>query len=345
MNLRTSIIKHPSGVDIETPLFVPSYSSKGFILERDNRGKLKSEVCKAIELANQFLTESQLISAYDVYYNYLLQPVDLIPTKIIFVDSGGYETSSSFDFSETRRSNNNHEKWNIEYLKKVLTNWPRERFPTVIVSFDDENDRKPVLKQIESAKQLFKEFDNCLHDFLIKPETKTSNFINIENLIKNINRLKNFNIIGITEKELGNSILQRMQRIQKIRNELDKARINAPIHIFGSLDPITIILYFMAGAEIFDGLTWLKYSYFSGLAMYTNNLSVLDKEMDINTSDSKVKARSISNNLYFLEKLKSILINFKNSNNDFKLFDELGFNGLGKIIENNYIIFKNRRNL
>jgi hypothetical protein len=55
-----------------------------------------------------------------------------------------------------------------------------------------------------------------------------------------------------------------------------------------------------------------------------------------------VKATSIVNNIHYLSRLKNILINFTKSDNNFDLFDDLGYTGLGKIIQNNYEIFKNR---
>lgn len=340
MKLKTKLLKHPSGIEIETPIFVPSYSSKGFALEKKQNGKYKSEVCQAIAIAKEMLVESQLVSAYDLYYDYLLKPKDFISTKITFIDSGGYETSGSFDFSETKRGNHQHEVWQIEYLNEVLKDWQSERFPAVIVNFDNEKIRKSFLNQINDAESFFKQYHGYLYDFLIKPDSPTKKLIDIDKLIKCINKLKPFDIIGVTEKELGSSILERMQKIYKLRLALDKSKNHSPIHIFGSLDPISVILYFLAGAEIFDGLTWLKYSYHEGIAMYTNNLCAMDRNIQISTTDSQVKARSITNNIYYLEKLKNILIEFTKTD-EFEKFEELG-EGIGEIIKQNYNIFKNR---
>lgn len=340
MNTKSSIIKHPSGIEIETPLFVPSYSSKGFSLERKQDGKYKSEVCHAIGIAKEMLVESQLVSAYDLYYDYLLKPEEFIGTKITFIDSGGYETSGSFDFSETRRSSNDLQTWNAKLLDEVIIKWQNERFPAVIVNLDMENERKPLQEQVFQAKLFFSKKKNYLHDFLLKPETDSARYISTESIFKNINLLREFHIIGITEKELGNSLLERMQRIYKIRNELDKNHIEAPLHIFGSLDPITVILYYLVGAEIFDGLTWLKYSFYNGVAMYTNNLCALDNNIQITVTDSQVKAKSIANNIYYLDILKNVLLSFR-INKDFKTFESLG-KGLSEKIEQNYNVFKSR---
>jgi len=341
MKLKTRNLKHPSGIELVTPLFVPSYSSKGFALEQKKGGKFKSEVCQAIIIAKEMLVESQLVSAYDLHYEYLLDPSEFISTELTFIDSGGYETSSSFDLSETRRCNTEHEEWNIDLLNKVIEKWQYERFPAVIVSFDDERKRKSIKEQIDEASCFFSKHKDYLHDFLIKPETSDEKYIQIDSLLNHIGYLKEFHIIGITEKELGRSIFERMIRINKIRTSLDNFKINAPIHVFGSLDPISVILYFLAGAEIFDGLTWLKYSYFQGVAMYTNNLCAMDENIQITATDSQVKARSITTNIYYLDRLKNALVEFSN-NNKFEVFDDLHV-GLGSIIEKNYLIYSNRK--
>lgn len=342
MKARTRSIKHPAGNVIETPLLIPSYSSKGFALLKVSKKKYKSEICTAMEIANQMLYESQLVSAYDLYYNYLLDQESLISTELTFIDSGGYETSSSFDFAETKRSNNNSNEWNKEFHEEVIKKWSCERFASVIVSFDAEKQRKHISEQIEDASSFFSKYPEFMHDFLIKPETVTADYIKIDNLVQNIAGLNSFHIIGVTEKELGNSILQRMQNIYKIRTALDASENDAPIHVFGSLDPISVILYFLVGAEIFDGLTWLKYSYHKGVAMYTNNMCALDENIEITTIDRQVKATSIVNNIHYLSRLKNVLINFAKSEGNFDLFDDLGYPNLGKVIKKNYEIFKNR---
>ena len=177
------------------------------------------------------------------------------------------------------------------------------------------------------------------NDFLIKPETKDQDYIQIENVLKHIKLFKSFDLIGITEKELGNSILQRMLNIAKIRKGLNDNGIYSPIHVFGSLDPVTTILYFLAGGEIFDGLTWLKYSYFNNAAIYTSNFAVLNSELGINTRDGQVRSIAISKNTYYLEKMKYTMRDFL-KHEDFRLFDNLAGKGFGEIIKGSYLTFE-----
>jgi hypothetical protein len=340
MLARSSKILHPLGYHIETPLMVPSFSSKGFGFKKKTKENDIdiSEVSDALNFSKEFLTESLLVSAYDIYYGHIPFTEEQICTDITLLDSGGYESGGTYDLSTTSKYNYDLKEWRIEYLEHVLNNWPEHK-ATILVSFDHGNRRAMLEEQINSATELFKKFPKMLGDFLIKPETKSQEYVQVDNILDNIELIKPFDIIGVTERELGNSILQRMQNISKIRKALDEKGSNAPMHIFGSLDPVTSILYFLVGAEIFDGLTWLKYSYYNNSAIYMSNYGVLNTELGINTRDGKVRSIAITKNTYYLDKMKYIMKDFLKSH-EFKLFDELGGSGFGYIIEKSYRTFE-----
>ncbi len=331
MLTKCSKIIHPSGEIIETPLFIPSFSSKGFTIN-DNG---KSEIIYPMMVATEFLTECMLISAYDIHNGYLPEIEKFVCTPITFIDSGGYETSSSYDFPETRKDNRIIKAWELNDYEQIIKCWPK-RFPAVIVSYDRSSSRIPLKDQIIDAKKLFENKGHFLNDFLIKPETNVQNYIQIDNIIQNIRLLNGFNIIGLTEKELGNSILNRMENIYKIRQALDCNGVVAPIHVFGSLDPITSILYFISGAEIFDGLTWLKYSYYNGMAVYLNNVVV--SKIDIHTVDKQTRIKSLTENIYYLSNMKLVLQSL-HQNKNFHCLDRLAI-GLSNTIEQCYEKFR-----
>lgn len=339
MKLKSRKISHPSGIQIRTPLLIPSFSSKGFATKNDG----KSEICTPLKLSTEFLTESMLISAFDIHFNHIPEPQEFaFATEFVVIDSGGYETSSFYDFPNVLEFPIDSEKissWDIEKLNQVIKDWPEE-YPAIIVNFDHGSIRKKLKEQIDDADQFFKQYSNMLHTFLVKPETFDQDYIQIDSVIDCIKLFNKFDIIAFTEKELDSSILKRMKNIQIIREALDMANVDKPIHIFGSLDPITSILYFLAGAEIFDGLTWLRYSYHRGTAMYTSNFSVLDNSVGISTHDDRVKAQSVVNNLQFLNNLKIKMINFI-STQSFNEFESLGFPGFSGILENSYSTFIN----
>src|SRR5258705_9970580 len=95
---RKSSITHPLGVVLETPLLVPSFSSKGFLFKEIKTRQI-SEVTDFIEVSAQVLTESILVSAYDLHRRHI-QPASRISkiAPVVFIDSGGYEVSDIHDF-------------------------------------------------------------------------------------------------------------------------------------------------------------------------------------------------------------------------------------------------------
>ena len=70
---RKSSITHPLGVVLETPLLVPSFSSKGFLFKK-TKTRLISEVADFMDVSAEVLTESMLVSAYDVHHKHI-QPL------------------------------------------------------------------------------------------------------------------------------------------------------------------------------------------------------------------------------------------------------------------------------
>ncbi|MHB1709740.1 MAG: hypothetical protein ACYCT2_09745 [Thermoplasmataceae archaeon] len=126
--------------------------------------------------------------------------------------------------------------------------------------------------------------------------------VKIEKLEKHAELLRTFDILGVTEKELGSNIYQRMNNIAKIRKTLDKVGLKIPIHIFGSMDTITTPLYFLAGADIFDGLAWLRFIFEGGNTMYT--FSSGPKSFGITENVKNIWIRSVYQNYNYMQDLK-----------------------------------------
>lgn len=306
MLCRSSTINHPSGVTVKTPLLVPSFSSKGFRFDR----KGKCEIKDVFKNTAEILIESMLVSAYDIYYGHLPKPnrFPCTPT-LTFVDSGGYETGADHDFSAIFRHNHKIATWNLERLKSVLRSWP-DRVPAVFVNYDKGSAGKPLLQQIEDARELFSRYPKHLHNFLIKPTRRCEGLLS--NTIRTsqpvLKELHDFHVIGMTEKELGHTMLDRMETVATLRRNLDAATIASPIQIFGALDPLSSCLYFLAGAEIFDGLTWLRFAYSNGRCVYTRNYGVLHEGVD--GHDDFIDSKIFSNNYSELRKLQLSLKDF-----------------------------------
>lgn len=276
MIARTSTLKHPGGNELQTPLFVFSFSSKGFRFKR-NKKKEISEVVDLVKLTSEYLGEAVLLSAYDLKH-YLPNPKQLrnggLVPKLIFVDSGGYETIDDFDLAEIYKYPVSIKEWDQKDHGKVLDDWP-DYSPAVIISYDHGNEkRRTFQQQVQNAKALFLKYPNHLNNFLIKPNRKGDS-VDIHEVTKEAHLLRDFNIIGLAEKEIGSSIIERVKSIKAVRLALDHHNIQAPIHIFGNLDPLTSVMYFLAGAEIFDGLSWLRFGFHEGRTHYVQNVDAI----------------------------------------------------------------------
>ena len=317
MLARSSILRHESsGVDLQTPLLIPSFSSKGFARHKEDN---KSEIRDILSAASEFITETYLISAYDIHHEHLpaARELPFLP-EMIFLDSGGYEVSTDRDYSSVIDPLPCPESWDLGKWQSVVSSWPEE-VPMVAVSYDHHEERVPFAEQVASARKRFRSCHSHLHSILLKPETKSQT-----TLAKVLPRaraeaadLGKFDIIGVTEKELGRSMLDRMEQIAQLRLALNDAQVGAPIHVFGALDPLSICLYFISGAEIFDGLTWIRYGYDDGRCVYLHNFGMT--RYGLHTKDNSVKARALADNCYFLQELQLRLREFEQTGKFAKL--------------------------
>jgi hypothetical protein len=317
---RTRVIAHKSGLRLVTPMLVPSFSSKGFGLrelrKRKGKGKrqLVSELAPVLDFIAPSLTGSVLFSAYDVYYKLLPNALDhLEKADVVFIDSGGYEVSEHYDESQIYRPPYRHRKWSRERLDRVIGRLPAH-LHLVIISYDSRGNLK---RQVASASQMFRRYPGHVHDFLIKPGSRNRPEVNVDEIADQASALAEFDIVGVTEKELGNSLLNRLHNVSRIRVALDAANVEAPIHVFGSLDPLTVPLYFAAGAEILDGLSWLRFYYHDGLALYLDYAAVLSRGVQARWDN--VRGYVLGENLACLQRLELDLRTFAHSK-DFASF-------------------------
>jgi hypothetical protein len=178
------------------------------------------------------------------------------------------------------------------------------------VTYDDAVERHPFLEQLEAGRAFIARYPDQLHTILLKPETDTQKYLTktLQQAAIAASDLAAFDFIGVTEKELGSSVLDRMCEIAKMRLALDDAGVTRPIHVFGALDPLSTSLYFLAGAEVFDGLTWLRYAYRDGLCVYQPNNGVL--KIGTDRRDDRVRAQTLTENVHYLPRLRAEMRKF-----------------------------------
>lgn len=296
---------------IRTPILVPSFSSKGF-----------PDVGKIIELTQPFLDSQILVSAYDLHHGFIDESVDLNFPPLIFVDSGGYEASQERALQDPARPMNTDyqpsgDEWTNEKYEAVIAAWANIP-PTIFVNYDHPKKRVSLDIQIRDAICTGGAARQIEREFLIKPTTDSRQYLDVDEICGNVKKFAPFVAIGVTEDEIGNTLHKRMVNIGRIRQSLDAANMDTPIHIFGSLDTVTTLLYFVMGADVFDGLTWLRYGYFEGATVYQQSLAALKFSR---TQYKSVDRECWHHNYLYLQKMEQQMRSFL-SDGDFKRFGE-----------------------
>ena len=167
MLARSSILHHPLAGQVNLPLLVPSFSSKGFPFGRSKA--LKHEYSEVAYVLADFASRpslSALISAYDVHFRHFQAPglpngsleSRLRNSRLLFVDSGGYELAHDFDSTEPKAPPYTPKEGfgSEEHLRvlRVLAA-KRSRLHLVISNFDHSVHIRPLRERIADARALF----------------------------------------------------------------------------------------------------------------------------------------------------------------------------------------------
>lgn len=336
MLARREVLQHPVAGKIELPLIIPSFSSKGFRFVpkgKKTSQSFHSELTKDLKAFAQTPKQSVLVSAYDIHHKLLQEEGEQLRTlvsnlsksRVVVIDSGGYELISESNSNlETATSNPFSKYSKDDYIKTLHDIVKFNKLHLIITNFDYAVRGKPLSEQIKEARSLFNQYSDCLTDFIIKPWTKADEFIEPSRMTDtDFEDLRRFDIIGITEKELGENIFERIERLASFRKKLNEAKISSPIHVWGGLDPILTTLYFFAGAEIFDGLSWLKYAYKNGIAIKRDSYSVIDDRYGVKVNHEFNHNVINSDNVQYMQRLTYSLQQWVDlDGNDFDMFDE-----------------------
>jgi len=276
---------------IETPLLIPAFSSATYGIVDNTKMDL---IGKIYMFLKEKIKKASLFSAYDLF-NGFINKNEIHHPDIVFIDSGIYE----FDcYNKTGKK----VEWSYQkYLETLDSIKPSKS--CVLINFDKKTNIK---SQILEANNFFNRYPSCIKDFLYKPN-QADQFVDMDELIENIDELKKFDIIGITEKELGHSPLKRCENLLKLRLSLNSVNLPIPIHIFGCLDFLSILSFYFCGADIFDGLSWLRYGYYKNISIHVNNYALIEGFWEENISNiyDLTYIRNLSQLIDFMEMMKT----------------------------------------
>ena len=129
--------------------------------------------------------------------------------------------------------------------------------------------------------------------------------VNLAKLAQYPEPLSEFSVIGITAREIGNSFLNRCRSVVMLRDLLNQAGLDTPIHIFGAINPYEILTYFLCGADIFDGLNWLRLSFRNHASVPIDEAAM--ENMKWNLPEMDLLTSEWTRNLHFLYRLQTTL--------------------------------------
>lgn len=224
---------------IPTPVFYPSVSSVS---------KNTWTVIDHVELLVYSNYPQFLVSCFDIHKlkNNNVLKRSLIgaadKNQVILFDSGIYEVVWSRSKRWTRR----------KYLKILSENRVSHSF-----SFDEYVNFKniPSIKNIvndlgKTAKQIKKQ--------IVSPILHCKSIDDYINYCVEISKDAEPKLIAIPERELGAGVIEVAKNIALIRSALNELDRYQYIHILGTGNPISMMVYAFAGADSFDGLDWCQ---------------------------------------------------------------------------------------
>lgn len=275
-------------VQVNTPLLVPSFSTRGFPLIGDIYATMKSRLFGVC-----------LVSALDLSRSNVPQSVT-DDVNLVFLDSGQYEARNWSTTNEESRSGDEAIDWKREEYRAIARGIG-EVNNVVLVNYDLNNG---LMQQIDEAKEDFSSAPHAACDFLAKPESP-ARLLNIARLAKYAKGLSEFDIVGLTAREAGESLVERCRTLVMLRNALSDVGLDSPIHVFGAISPLEVMTYFLCGADVFDGLNWLRLSFRDQASVPIEESAFESGKAILN--DTELLVEEWTENLSYLYRLQSSL--------------------------------------
>jgi queuine/archaeosine tRNA-ribosyltransferase len=268
------------------PYFFPSVSSI----------KTNLSPLHYLEVLNAVNHPCYLISAYDIYNVNLKEQQEIIniinssklKDTIILMDSGNYESFWNKD-----------QTWTKELFHSIIPMIDAN----IVFSFDNQNPESNIRYIVDDIEETFRLNQQISNVTVISPIVHAPLNLMPRVVTEVAKRLRPL-IIAIPERELGEGIINRAKTLMKIRQSLNEIGEYVPIHLLGTGNPISLIIFSLAGADSFDGLEWCQTTVdHSSGQLHHFQLRELFGELPITSSTIPYTQITLANNLLFYRKL------------------------------------------
>jgi queuine/archaeosine tRNA-ribosyltransferase len=121
-------------------------------------------------------------------------------------------------------------------------------------------------------------------------------------------------MIAMPERELGDGIIARSVTIARIRKSLNQLGQYYPVHLLGTGNPLSILIYVMSGADSFDGLEWCQttVNYDNALLYHFQQRELFGQQSKYDSLNIPYTQATLAHNLEFyriwMQKIQELLI-------------------------------------
>jgi queuine/archaeosine tRNA-ribosyltransferase len=227
-----------AGRDIPLPIFFPSVSSV--------KTNLAPTECLRVLVA--FRYPRFLVSAYDLnsttnkkrMSGYLNKGVK--NGAAVLMDSGNYE---SYWRQDTR--------WTVSKYVGAL----KDTNPHLAFSFDNQAPLTSVASNVEDIEKSVISTLKKVPKASVIPIIHGRSSVLPEIARRVAERLRPL-MIAIPERALGEGLIARVKTLTSIRRKMEDLAEYVPIHLLGTGNPLSLLLFSAYGADSFDGLEWCQ---------------------------------------------------------------------------------------
>lgn len=271
---------------LQSPFFFPSISSI----------QAEYAVYDYFQLIRKTSYPALLISAYDLYHHEkranFVKEISALSQNSFFVlmDSGHYEASWRAD-----------KTWTFNKFQEIL----KDADMDLCFSFDVYyNGKKKIPEHVKEIIEYTAMTGGKQKSGITIPIIHGTSQ-NLPSVVSKVVEGINPEIIGITERELGYSLLERASNLKLIRQELNKMKRDIAIHLLGTGNPASLLIYSLCGANFFDALEWCKnvVNPVNGQLYHFAQMDLIDCDCKVcKIKDIPYPVRVTSHNLLFYEK-------------------------------------------
>lgn len=225
---------------VPTPVFYPSVSGVS---------KNVWSVVDHIELLVAANFPQFLVSCLDVHNNRddarLISSLEMAEdqSQVLLYDSGTYEVVWS-----------KNKGWNREkYLQTLQDNRVSHAFclDEYVTTEGDSVTADAIVEDLQKTR-------TQVGGDYVSPILHKSNIDEYVDISIEVNKKAKPRLLAIPERELGFGVVDVARNIARLRKELNKLDEYQAIHILGTGNPISMMIYAFMGADSFDGLDWCQ---------------------------------------------------------------------------------------